>query len=255
MQRLIALPGEPEDFQESLEILNAAELWDGVELPGFCLDSERVWLDLLDAFALPPRSLCSIIEDPVACHLADAASGVRKRLTAYLVAGIEKLGSLEIPAFSINPGLDRIIPGQEAEGIQRRAEIIRDWLTAAEENQVMIGLSLRIPGTGARQRRLARQLVTVLASPLCSFAVDLFPYEMNPAQETARWRDVLQSAGIMRFHYEPALGEHLTPDQVDQWCELVELPSSRRTIIFAPSVRTDQALAGESRRLNQVFRL
>lgn len=256
MKRLLALNLPPDVVSEAVEHVDIMRIWDGVQLPGTMIEDERQWLDLLDAYRIPPVSVAGIVADSLSRFLPEADDRSRNRLIGYLKETMARMASFEIHYLTLDLGLNRV-GGRAAVDLEARCELLRSLLKLADAHELTLCIPLRIPACDPLdpKERFALQLVNEIMHPCCRLVLDIFPEELPPDFDPKRClKDYHYSVAEIRLHYEPALGIRLDGPTVAAWAKAVRWHNFRGLFVFSPVLSSAEQLLAENRHLEQLMR-
>ena len=178
-----------------------------------------------------------------ATELADAP---RHELIGNLCSRIKCAGDYGVSLGTLDVGVGNIPAENPEKELARRVQFLRRLMPAAAEAEVTIALPARYPPAypGARQWENVGNIIHEVMHPECKFAVDVFPAELPPDFDIPQFlRQCGYQMGVVRFNYEPLLGEGFEPGQDELWARALQRHAFRGGVVFRPrNVESEEAV-------------
>ncbi len=176
-----------------------------------------------------------------ATELADAP---RHELIGNLCSRIKCAGDYGVILGTLEVGVGAA--GNSENDLARRVQFLRRLMPASAEAEVTIALPARYPPAypGARQWENVGNIIHEVMHPNCKFAVDVFPAELAPDFDIPQFlRQCGYQMGVVRFNFEPALGEGFEPGKDELWARALQRHAFRGGVVFRPrNVVSEEAI-------------
>ena len=147
---------------------------------------------------------------------------------------------------SMRLGLERIREQDEETEIAARVEFLKRIVTPLDSYGLTLCLNVRYPleRPGSREWDLAINIVHDVMHPMLRMGVDVFPGELPGEFDAMTFvRNTGMNLGVIRFVYEPGLGETMTHGDLTSWNEALRWHGFRGGIVFCPRQRRHTTLA------------
>jgi len=208
-----------------------------IELPAVRLrapDNAMAWAEQLGLRLLHAREL---LPANLAPYVAEQPLRDREDLRNCLQQALEQCRDAGGAYASLDVGLDRMPDAAAADGLTARVRLLRALLPVAEHGRVTLGVQVRVPPPfpGSRAWHHAANLVHEVMHPRCRLTLDLVPAEFDTDFDVAAFvRRCCFTAGLLRFHYRPDLGEEPAPARHRLWAAALVRHGFRGGVVFVP---------------------
>jgi len=183
-------------------------------------------------------------------YLDELGPEARTELGAALGERLACCRELGATFISVGVGLDQVRADRAECAIRTRAALLRQVIPKADVHGASVCFPVRFPLAfpQSREWELATNVVHELMAPGCRLGVCVFPAELGSSFDVSRFlRSHGLQIGLIRFCYEPALGEALVPDELRGWARTLKRYGFRGGILLAPCGVAEDGIAAATR--------
>lgn len=210
------------------------------------LDETGDFLAHAEQAGLRVWSVCDLVAPEVARNTTELADAPRHELLGNLCLRIKRAGAAGIALGSFDVGVGKALAEVSDTGLGRRVQFLRRLMPAAAEAGLTVALPARYPPAypGSRQWDNVGNVIHEVMHPNCKYAVDIFPSELPVDFDIPQFlRQCGYQMGVIRFNYEPMVGEGFEPGQDEAWARVLQRHAFRGGVVFRPrNVKTADAM-------------
>lgn len=199
--------------------------------------------DLAAAGGFTTIDLFDLFPASVSAHIADQPLSTRRDFATHFAVAATRAGAAGIKRLELDIGLDEMA---EDGGSTNRVELIKSLAPILLTHDLALCLPVRLPSHVRGLSRRAMRFCRDTMNPNLHFTADIHPHELprgsSPA-EILRW--LIFNLDVVRFVYEPEIGNHLTGSLISPWLEFLAERAFRGHIAFAPNVSSNDTLVEE----------
>ena len=224
-----------------------------VELPVATLAEPPGALALAEHYGLSVPHARDLLPADTARYVSETPSLGRDGLLQCLDRSLDDCRAAGVRSASLEMGLDRIGDDTFEEDFAERAKLLRCLMPLADERRLTVCVQVRQPRAFPRSKEWehAANLVHDLMHPCCRLALNVVPAECGPGFDVQEFvRSCYFHIGVVRFHYDPQLGENLGDDAQREWAAALRSHGFRGAVVFCPKLTDDDAIPRACERID-----
>lgn len=233
------------DWAEWLDAVAETAHLRSVELSASLLAEDAAACERVRHYGLAIGHACHLLPPDVSRYLFETPLATRDDIVKHLRQVLKKCSDMGAGAVSIEVGLERIHEPTFEDDVKARAALVHELLGSPEVPGPPLCLHVRHPPSfpGSREWGHAANLIHETDEPRLRLALNLFPHELP--QETAVdqfVRSCCRQLAVVRFHYEPSLGEELDPRVQEAWGHSLRWHGFKGVVVFCPHLTGNHAI-------------
>ncbi|MCF7853820.1 MAG: hypothetical protein K9N51_03400 [Candidatus Pacebacteria bacterium] len=170
-------------------------------------------------------------------YFSDIPLRVRQSVARTLGQRLIRCGRAGVRTASVRLGLERITEKEREGEIADRVAFLKNVISPLDSCGLTLCLTVRYPMERPQSREwdLAINIVHDVMHPVLRMGVDVFPSELDGDFDPMAFvRNTGMNLGVLRFVYEPGLGETLAASDLARWNEALRWHGYRGGIVFRP---------------------
>ena len=216
-----------------------------VEVPAELLLGEPRLLAAANQYGLQISYVRNLLPPHISRYLGESPARGREDIAASLRELLLKCEAAGSRMVSLDLGLDRMKEQSFDQDLAERVRLLRGLIPAADKYRMMLCLNVRHPRgyPASKEWEYAANLVHEVMHPACRLAVNVFPAECPADFNVDRFvGSCYYHIGVIRFHYDPALGESLVEEEQKQWSEALHRHAFKGAVIFCPTMISEDGV-------------
>jgi hypothetical protein len=178
-----------------------------------------------------------LLSSPVGRYFWETTAVPWEQVLGELKERLQVLNDWRIGTASLDLGMDRILAEGCEQGLGQRVDFLRSLYPEVEALGVCLCIGTRYPREYpfSKAWEYAVNLVREIGGGHCRLGLDLFPGELAADFDIAAFvRRVYLTVGVVRFHFNPSLGENLDNMRADEWLKALLAHEFRGQFVFCP---------------------
>ena len=241
-------------WREWLDAVGNMTVVRDVEFPASLLINESNAMALAERYGLKVSHAQDLLPPEVARYLTESPLRGRDDVLPCLGNTLKQCRAGGVRSVSLEMGLDRIGEATLEQDLAERIKLLRSLMPVADSQRLTLCIQVRYPRAfpGSREWEYAGNLVHEVMNPCCRLAVNLVPSDFPQDFELRNFiRSCYFNIGIVRFHYDPALGENLTMDTQAEWAAVLQNHGFKGGVVFCPRVSGPDGIATACSQIDQ----
>lgn len=189
-----------------------------------------------------------ILPHDIAAFLSEAASDenlvvLRRNLFGMMISA----AATDTHFFSLQLRLDRIVPDQAAQCLQRYAKLLQSLLSAPMDTPYNLAIQVGQPRPFPQSHEwdYALQLCQLTKSERIGIAMHFYPDDFADQGDLGALLDSCRKQlKIVCFHYNPLLGETLFDEEQSTWADELKKRQFNGLVVFCPETNSQSNLQG-----------
>ena len=226
-----------------------------VELSASLLTEEAAACELVRHYGLAVAHVCHLLPPDVSRYLFETPPATRDDILKHLRHVLRQCTNTDASAVSIEVGLERIREPTFEDDVKARATLVHDLLGTPAGPGPTLCLHVRHPPSfpGSREWGHAANLIHETAEPRLRLALNLFLHELPHDTDVDRFvRSCCRQLAVVRFHYQPGLGEELAPRAQEEWGRSRRWHGFKGIVVFCPHLPGSEAIAEVCRKADDL---
>lgn len=194
-----------------------------------------------------------LLPPDIARYLTESPARGRDDVLAYLKKTLALCHAAGVNSVCLQMGLDRVGESTFQHDFGERVRLLRALMSEADRLKLTVCVRVRHPRAfpGSKEWEHAGNLVHEVMHPCCRLALDLVPAELSGPEEVETiLRAVCFNTGLVRLHYQPAVGEQLEPASQAQWAAALNRHGFKGGVVYCPRVGSEEAIGAAAAQID-----
>lgn len=234
---------EGENWRDILFAASNTKRIRSVEISAALLEHREELQELLNRYGMNVVHVRDLLPLDLGRYLMEVAEPLRKGIVNGCIETLFQCIDMGVQCVTCELGLDRIQVSRLEEEIQGRVHLLRRLAAAVDRKKINICIPVRHPRAypTSKDWEYAGNIIHEVMHPQCRLTFNLFPTEFSPDFELKKFiRSIYLNAGILRFIYEPSMGERPEDWFSENWNGYLSEYGFAGPLVFRPAITDEE---------------